>query len=91
MTYALQVTMYHIARVKVVEAVRHVPQLPNLMLKRSGGGEDRNEFAHQAGAIYIRIFSYILSNCAIFHPTTNNLERWYLRGNSKERDDVGML
>ena len=61
------------------------------MFGRSGGGEDKKEFTHQAGAIYIRIVSYIFGNCAIFHPTTNNLEWWYLRGNSEERDDVGML
>jgi hypothetical protein len=35
MTYALQVTMYYIARVEIVKAIRHVPQLRNLTFERS--------------------------------------------------------
>ena len=33
MTYALQVTVYHVAQVKVVKAVHRIPQLRSLTLK----------------------------------------------------------
>jgi hypothetical protein len=89
MTYALQVTVYYVARVEVVKAVRHIPQLRNPTFKRDGDGQD--QFAHQVDAIYPRVLFYIFGNPVIFHPNTNDLERRYLDRNSKERDDVGML
>jgi len=46
----------------------------------------------QVDAIYIRLLSHVVSDPGIFHPFTNDLERWWCIGrNSEERNDVGVL
>ena len=59
------------------------------MFKR--GSSVRNKFTHQANAIHLWVLSHIFGYPPIFHPITNNFERWRcLGGNSKERNDVWM-
>ena len=52
--------------------------------------DGRGKYTHQVDATYSGVLPHIFGNTVIFHPITNDLERWHLGGNSEEGDNVGM-
>ena len=61
----------------------------DVQFERDGDSGDKS--TNQVNTIRSGILSHIFGNPVVFHPFTNDLERRYFGGNSKERDDVGML
>lgn len=89
MTYALQVPVYHVARVEVVEAIHDIPKLRDSALER--GDNNGNKSAHQIDKIRLWVLSHIFDDATVFHPFPNDLEWRYLGGNSKERNNIRVL
>ena len=81
--------MYYVARVEVVKAIRHVPQLRGLTLERDG--YSRKGSTRQVDAVCPRILCHVFSNPTIIHPIADDLEWRYLGGDSEEGNDVRMV
>ena len=54
-------------------------------------GGSRKKPTHQVDAVYLWVLLNIFGNSTIFHPSTNDLEWWYLGGNTEKGNDIGML
>ena len=54
------------------------------------GGDGGNEPTHKVDTIHLWVIPHVLGDRTIVHPSTNDLERRYLGGNSDEGDNVGM-